>query len=216
MFTGLVEYIGTINKVDRTGEGLKLLVSRPHAFDDVNAGDSISVSGTCLTVTDLKGDVMAFDVVGESGGRTTLGDLRKGDRVNLERALKVGQRLGGHFVTGHIDCRAAVKKLSKNKDNVKLELTVPKGYSRYLALKGSITIDGVSLTIGEVAGNNFSVYLIPHTLKHTTLGLRKKGEAVNIETDVLAKYLLEQKPQPKPEPKPSQINSNFLHKHGFA
>lgn len=212
MFTGLVEYIGTINKVDRAGEGLMLLINRPKGFDDVGIGDSISVSGACLTVTDLKDDVMAFDVVEESGRKTTLADLRKGDRVNLERALKVGQRLGGHFVTGHIDCRAAVKKLSKNKDSVKLELTVPKGYSRYIAPKGSITIDGVSLTVGEVAGDSFSVYLIPHTLKHTTLGLRKKGDEINIETDVLAKYLFEQKPQPKP----SQVNMPFLHKHGFA
>ena len=212
MFTGLVEYIGTINKVDRAGEGLEVSVNRPQGFDDVGIGDSISVSGTCLTVTDLKGDVMAFDVAGESWRKTTLGGLRKGNRVNLERALKVGQRLGGHFVTGHIDCRAVVKKLSKSKDNVRLELTIPKGYSKYVAPKGSITIDGVSLTVGEVAGQSFSVYLIPHTLKHTTLGLRKKGDEINIETDVLAKYLFEQKPQPKP----SQINSSFLQKHGFA
>jgi len=212
MFTGLVEYIGTINKVDRAGEGLTLLVNRPQGFDDIDIGESISVSGTCLTVTDLNNDVMTFDVVGESWRKTTLGDLRKGDRVNLERALKVGQRLGGHFVTGHIDCRVVVKKLSKNKDDVKLELTVPKGYSKYIAPKGSITIDGVSLTVGEVAGNSFSVYLIPHTLKHTTLGFRKRGDEINIETDVLAKYLFEQKPKPKS----SQVNMHFLHKHGFA
>ncbi len=212
MFTGLVEELGSVNSADKHPWGLRLSVKRPDSFTDVKTGDSIAVNGACLTVSSLGDGLMVFDAVAESLKRSTLDKIRSGDRVNLERALKVGARLGGHFVTGHIDCKGNIKSLKKSADNTKFEISLPKGYRRFITPKGSITVDGVSLTVGECFSDTFSVYIIPHTLKNTTLGLKRTHRPVNVEFDILAKYVLES----KNEEKNTKVNMGFLKTHGFA
>jgi len=212
MFTGLVEKIGTIEGQSRHGKGQRLSVSRPSSFDDIKTGDSISVNGVCLTITDLNGKIISFDVMQESLDRSSLRDLKKGNKVNLERALKASDRLGGHFVSGHIDYKARIENIRIEADSRRLELSLPKEYSKHIVSKGSVAVDGVSLTAGEVYNNRFSIYLIPHTLKITTLGLRKKGDFVNIEMDMLAKLKLKS----ENEKSTSKVSMNFLSEHGFA
>jgi len=212
MFTGLVEKIGTIEGQSRHGKGQRLSVSRPSSFDDIKTGDSISVNGVCLTITDLNGKNMSFDVMQESLDRSSLGDLKKGNKVNLERALKATDRLGGHFVSGHIDYKALIENIRIEADSRRLELSLPKEHGKYIVSKGSVAVDGVSLTAGEVYNNRFSIYLIPHTLKITTLGLRRKGDFVNIEIDMLAKLKLKS----ENEKSDSRVSMNFLSEHGFA
>lgn len=209
MFTGLIERIGT---VEGQIKGQRFLVSRPSSFDDIKTGDSISVNGVCLTITDLNKKIVSFDVMQESLDRSSLRDLKKGNKVNLERALKATDRLGGHFVSGHIDYKARIENIRIESDSRRLELGLPKEYSKYIVSKGSVAVDGVSLTAGEVYNNRFSIYLIPHTLKITTLGLRKKGDFVNIEMDMLAKLKLKS----ENEKSASRVSMNFLSEHGFA
>ena len=157
---------------------------------NVHMGDSVAVSGVCLTVSAKKGRVAAFDLMKETIERTALGFLSAGDQVNLELDLKAGSRMGGHFVTWHVDEMAVIKDIAQDKNWVALRIGISKINRKFIAPKASVTIDGISLTIGKVGRDYFEVYLIPYTLKVTTLGLRKAGDCVNIETDILAKYLL--------------------------
>ena len=156
----------------------------------VRIGDSVSVSGACLTVTAKKGRVASFDLMKETIEKTSLRSLSVTGRVNLELALQANSRLGGHFVTGHVDEVAVIKHITREKNWVSICLSSTPLIRKHLVLKGSVTVDGISLTIGKVGKDYFEVYLIPYTLKVTTLGLKKVGDCVNIETDILAKYLL--------------------------
>lgn len=191
MFSGIVEGIGTIRKIDPQKNLMVFSIDLGPLSKEVRSGDSVSVSGVCLTVTAKKGKVAHFDLMKETIERTALGALDVGGHVNLELALRASDRMGGHFVTGHVDEVAVIKHIAQDKNWVALRLSISRMNRKYIAPKGSVTIDGISLTIGKVGKDHFEVYLIPYTLKVTTLGLKKTGDRVNIETDILAKYLLE-------------------------
>lgn len=188
MFTGLVELMATVADVQEAPPGRRLIVAAPGIAAETSLGDSIALNGCCLTVIAIREGNLAFDAGPETLSRTNLGQLVAGSRVNLERSLRVGDRLGGHFVTGHID---AVGQLARREDLGEwsnLWFRVPPALTRQMAPKGSIAVDGVSLTLVEVDPEHFSVQLIPHTLAVTTLGGLKPGNPVNLETDLLAKY----------------------------
>jgi riboflavin synthase len=192
MFTGLVETRGTVEQLESRAPGVRLSVRAGVVAGDARLGDSIAVNGCCLTVVACAGDVLAFDAGSETLSRTNLGKLTAGSLVNLERSLKVGDRLGGHYVTGHIDAVGALDSRSDEGDWSKFWFRAPRPLLRQMVTKGSIAVDGVSLTLVDVEPLRFSVALIPHTLAATTLGLLTPGDEVNLETDLLAKYVEKQ------------------------
>lgn len=192
MFTGLVEELGTITALVPQGAAVELSLRAPLVAADAAIGDSIAVNGCCLTVVRRDLDVLTFEAGSETLSRTNLGRLKSGSRVNLERSLRVGDRLGGHYVSGHIDGLGALVERREEGPWAFLWFRVPGELSRQMASKGSIAVDGVSLTLVEVTSDRFSVALIPHTLAVTTLGALQTGDAVNLETDLLAKYVQRQ------------------------
>lgn len=192
MFSGLVEATARLAVLEPEAGGVHIVLERPAIFDDVALGDSIAIQGCCLTVVDATVDRLAFQAGRETLSRTTLGRLKVGDRVNCERSLKLGDRLGGHLVTGHIDGLGAVDSRADEAEWSDIYFSAPLNLLKQMASKGSITVDGVSLTLVNVTDATFSVALIPHTLAHTTLGSLKAGDAVNLETDLLAKYVARQ------------------------
>ncbi len=189
MFAGIVEALGTVAEIRSEPPGVWLIVREPKIAPETFVADSISVNGCCLTVVAVEGDTVGFQAGPETLARTNLGDLKPGSPVNLERALKVGDRLGGHFVSGHIDGTATLIERIDEGDWSTFWFALPRELSRQMASKGSIAVDGVSLTIVESQPKRFSVALIPYTLAVTTLGPLKVGERVNLETDILAKYV---------------------------
>jgi riboflavin synthase len=190
MFTGIIQAVGQVRELRDKGGDVELLVAAGGLdLSAVAVGDSISVSGACLTATRVDERGFAADVSRETLEKTTLGTLRAGSRVNLETALRAGQALGGHYVTGHVDARARVVEVREDARSRRVTVELPTGLARYVAPKGSVTIDGVSLTVNEAAGNRFGVNLIPHTCAATTLGGLAAGQAVNVEIDIIARYL---------------------------
>ena len=189
MFTGLVEETGELFAFDRSPAGVRLTVRAPLVAQDVRLGDSIAVNGCCLTVTAHDGDTLAFDLLRETLDRTNLGRLAVGAPVNLERALAAHARLGGHFVQGHIDTTSTVLAWAKVNADHRLEIGLPAEFARYVAFKGAIAIDGISLTVAEVRDASFVVWIIPHTLAATNLRGKHAGDFVNLEFDLLAKYV---------------------------
>jgi riboflavin synthase len=183
MFTGLVEEMGALDASEAVPEGIRLVFKAATVLDGTHIGDSISVNGCCLTVVDMGPGWWASDAVPETLSRTNLGDLRPGDSVNLERSVSVGSRLGGHLVQGHVDGVGRIVRVAPD-----LEIEAPEPVLRYLVEKGSVTVDGVSLTVVAVSDRSFRVAIIPHTLAVTTLGLKQSGDQVNLEVDVIAKY----------------------------
>lgn len=192
MFTGLVEQLATVDQLIPAPPGVRLVIRAPSLAQDMQVGASIAVNGCCLTVVDVQAETFGFDAGAETLSRTNLGRLTAGSCVNLERSLRLGDRLGGHFVTGHIDGVGHLDKRVDDQDWSTFWFRVPAGLSRQLASKGSIAVDGVSLTLVDVENDRFSVALIPHTLQVTTLGPLRVGDPVNLETDVLAKYVEQQ------------------------
>ncbi|HLD69370.1 MAG TPA: riboflavin synthase [Candidatus Omnitrophota bacterium] len=191
MFTGLIEEQGRVEVLEKKSNLFVLKISAPKIFKGTKLGNSISIDGVCLTVVKIKKPrSLSFEMMKETIEKTTMQDLKPGSLVNLERALKAGSRMGGHFVTGHADGVGTVQKIVKQKNYAEFQISLDKNLKRFLVPKGSVTIDGVSLTLGEVNPKFFSIHLIPYTLKLTTLGTKKEGDRVNIETDVLAKYIL--------------------------
>ena len=191
MFTGIIEEKGRVEKLEKKTNLSVLKISCREVIQETNIGDSISVDGVCLTVVRIQNPQdLVFELMKETLDTTTLKNLNKGSYVNLERALKAESRLGGHFVTGHVDCVGVIERILKKKNYVEFQISIEKRIKRFLIPKGSVAVEGVSLTIGKVVGEFFSIYLIPYTLKTTTLGFRKQGDRVNIETDLLAKYIL--------------------------
>jgi len=188
MFTGLVESLGTITRAADTGAGRRLTVRDPIGPQLV-IGESVAVNGACLTVVELRGDEFAFEVGPETLLKTNLGTLEAGNRVNLERSLKVGDRLGGHFVQGHVDAVGTIDARSRNGDWEDVWFRCPAELSRFMVPKGSIAVDGISLTLVNVENERFSAMLIPHTQAVTTLGFKKPGDPVNLEADMLAKHV---------------------------
>jgi riboflavin synthase len=183
MFTGIVEALGTVLAVSPA----RLEVDAP--FHDLELGESIAVNGVCLTVADLGEGPFVARISEETARRTSLGDLSVGDPVNLERAMTAGGRFGGHIVQGHVDTVGTVKDVRELAGSVDMSFEVPRELERYLVVKGSVTVEGVSLTVASLGKGEFSVSLIPHTLASTTLGHRRPGDRVNLEVDVLAKYV---------------------------
>lgn len=190
MFTGIVQAMGSVRALHPKGGDVELVIDAD-ALDLSAAaiGDSIAVSGACLTVTRLEAGAFAADVSRETLDKTTLGALRAGSRVNLEPALRAGQALGGHYVTGHVDGRARVVAITEDARSWRVSFEAPAALARYIASKGSATVDGVSLTVNEVEGRRFGVNLIPHTREVTTLGELAPGAMVNLEVDIIARYV---------------------------
>lgn len=188
MFTGLIEEIGTVAEV-RRGQSLRLGILARRIFDDLKLGDSVAVSGPCLTVEEIAGDRFWASLLPETAAATTLGNLRAGQQVNLERAPRVGDRLGGHFVAGHVDGVTTIRGVTDRGATKLVELECPAGLERYLVDRGSVALDGVSLTVREPAGRRFSVALVGATLAATTLGALRPGDKVNLEADLLARHL---------------------------
>jgi riboflavin synthase len=189
MFTGLVEALGTVTALDVTGAGCRLVIAQPDLAAQLTIGESVAVNGACLTVVEHDAGAFRFDVGPETLRRTNLGQLAPGDRVNLERSLRLGDRLGGHLVQGHIDGVGQVRERRPEGEWVTVWFSSPAELAAQMVTKGSVAVDGVSLTVVDVARDAFSVALIPHTLENTTLGFKGPGAAVNLETDLLAKYV---------------------------
>ncbi|HEY3015614.1 MAG TPA: riboflavin synthase [Nocardioides sp.] len=193
MFTGIVEELGSVESIEdlssERGDAVRLTVRAKTVLDDVSLGDSISVNGCCLTVVTTDGELWTADVMQETLDKTSLRGVQPGDRVNLERAVTADKRLGGHIVQGHVDGVGTIVKRTPGEHWEVVEVSLPTELSRYLVDKGSITVDGVSLTVVEAGDESFTVSLIPETLARTTLGHRQVGDRVNLEVDVIAKYV---------------------------
>ncbi len=189
MFTGLIETVGKVARIERRGSSARLVVAAPFPGKEIGLGDSIAVNGVCLTVVDNDPASLAFDVSPETLERSAFRKLKSGSPVNLERALRLGDRLGGHIVTGHVDCLAVVAERRELSGNLVIAFKVPREFARYLIEKGSVAIDGISLTVNSVGDDGFSVNVIPHTAVKTTLQEKRVGDEVNIETDIIGKYV---------------------------
>ncbi len=192
MFTGIIKELGRVHQISGLGGQYRLSVEAKDIINGIAVGDSIAINGVCLTLTEKSKNTLNFDVMGQTLKRTNLSKLRYGDIVNVEDSLKVGGSLSGHFVTGHIDCVGKIKDVKQAANNVSIEVAFPEGYSGLVIEKGSIAIDGISLTIGKAGKCSVIVYIIPHTLKMTTLGFKRAGDEVNIEFDIIGKYVANQ------------------------
>ncbi len=190
MFTGLIEGQATVKGVIPEGAAVRLVLDMPAEFaGEVRLGDSVALNGCCLTVVEIEGSTCAFQAGTETLSKTNLGELQSGSQVNVERAVAVGARLGGHFVQGHVDGTGQVERIEQDGEWTTMWFQVPRPLTQQMVGKGSITVDGISLTLVQVESERFSVALIPHTLAVTTLGQRKVGDTVNVETDILGKYV---------------------------
>jgi riboflavin synthase len=189
MFTGIVEELGVVEAIEDQGDAVRLTVRGPLVVSDAGEGDSIAVNGCCLTVVTYDEQVFTADVMKETLDKTSLGGFEPGTRVNLERAVTADKRLGGHIVQGHVDGTGTILSRTPSEHWELVEVALPESMSRYLVDKGSITVDGVSLTVVTVTDKSFTVSLIPETLTRTTLGFKQAGDAVNLEVDVIAKYV---------------------------
>ena len=213
MFTGIVEEIGIVKSV----QSKVITIEANKIFDDLHLGDSVAVNGTCLTVSSFDDKIFNADVTQETLNRTNLGSLKNGSRVNLERAMTLSGRFGGHIVSGHIDGVGSIKSMKKDDNAIILAIEVPRHLMKYIVEKGSVAVDGISLTVASLTDNTFSIAVIPHTLKETVLYYKKEGDKVNIENDVIGKYverLLTFK-EDNNDSKKSNITMDFLLKNGF-
>ena len=223
MFTGLIEEIGTIRTIGRKSETIQLGIEAPSMHKQLNIGDSVAVVGVCLTVTTIGNVFFTVDVTPQTYRNTNLKHLQSGHRVNLERALLAGNRFGGHIVQGHVDSIGSILSIVREQNAIVFEI-MPKAnkWSPFVVTKGSVTIDGVSLTVSHVKHSSFKVYVIPHTFKSTLFSYQKKGDIVNIEWDILGKYvnhLLYDDAPSHPENEPnhsSKLTYHFLKKNGFS
>ncbi len=189
MFTGLVEEIGNISEKIKTGDGFRFKITAKKVIDDLKIGSSIAVNGCCLTVVEKDGNSFAVDTIEETLKKTNLGKINIDDKVNLERPLKADERLGGHFVLGHIDTIGIVEEIQELSNSHFLKISFPSEFAKYLIYVGSVSIDGTSMTVAQLKGNSFSVGIIPHTWKETIFSNKKIGDSVNLEFDVLGKYV---------------------------
>jgi riboflavin synthase len=189
MFTGLIEEVGSVIAVRTGTDGAELKIAAPRIVKHTRSGDSIAVNGCCLTLTSRRGDCLAFDLLKETIASTNLKKLRRNNPVNLERALGRMERFGGHFVQGHIDCVSRVLALGKSGADFRLEIELPVQFVHYVAPKGSIAVNGISLTVAGIFAKSFVAWIVPYTKKHTNLDRAKAGDLVNLEFDILAKYV---------------------------
>jgi riboflavin synthase len=219
MFTGIIEEIGIIAHIQRTRDCFVLTIDAKNVIKDVHHGDSIAVNGVCLTVTSFSGKHFTVDVMPETVKATSLNTIKRGSKVNLERAMAAGGRFGGHFVSGHIDGTGVIKSKQRYENAVYYEIEADEELLRYVILKGSIAVDGTSLTVFRVTEGSFTISLIPHTLSETILDLKGPGDVVNLECDMIGKYVghflsdLSTSSQKKNEP---NISVQFLEENGFV
>lgn len=209
MFTGIIEEIGEIAAVKNGAKSCTLSIAGSLIFDDLKIGDSVAVNGVCLTATSINGNIFTADVMAETMRRSSLGTLKNGSKVNLERAMSANGRFGGHIVSGHIDGVGFVQSLVREDNAVWVTITADDAVMRYIVEKGSVAIDGISLTVAKVFKDAFSVSVIPHTGSETTLLSKKSGDRVNLECDIIGKYV------EKLIGKPSGITEDFLKKYDF-
>lgn len=214
IFTGIIEETGNVNRIERGGKSCRINIKCLKVLDDVKLGDSIAVNGVCLTVVDFSKNHFTADVMPETFEHTTLKSLNAGSRVNLERALRVGDRLGGHMVQGHVDGIGTILERQEFDIAVIFRIQAPKDILKYIAAKGSITIDGISLTVVKVFNDSFTVSLIPHTAMITTLGQKGTGDFVNLETDIIARYA-ERLVKAGEAAADTKINMKLLAENGF-
>jgi riboflavin synthase len=189
MFTGLIEEVGSVTGVGASKNGNQLRIAAPRIAEKMRRGDSLAVNGCCLTLKSRRGDELIFDLLEETIARTNLKNLQQKQLVNLERAVAATERFGGHFVQGHIDCVAPVLAYQKSGEDFRLEIGLPKAFARYVASKGSIAVNGISLTVAEVLPKSFVIWIIPYTKTHTNLHSVQAGDLMNLEFDILAKYV---------------------------
>ena len=189
MFTGLIEEVGTVRSIREGEHSKQLQIVAPRTARKLRLGDSVAVNGCCLTLSAHRGDQLTFDLLEETFDRTNLKALRPKSPVNLERPLRADGRFGGHFVQGHVDCASRIINFEQRRGDRRLEVELPAEFARYVARKGSIAIDGISLTIAEVSSRSFAVWIVPHTKRQTNLGHAEAGGLVNLEFDILAKYV---------------------------
>ncbi len=221
MFTGIVEALGTIKNIRHLSEGATVEIQANDVLTDAEIGDSIAVDGVCLTIRTLTSESFAADISAETLRRTTLGERRVGEQVNLERSLRLSDRLGGHLVLGHVDEVATISGWKDEGDASLVRVTMSSNIRRYIAYKGSVTVDGISLTVSGVQADAFEVALIPHTKQVTTLGAKRTGANVNLEVDIVARYvetLLNNRNSAEDwteKPSSETLNLSFLAKHGY-
>lgn len=213
MFTGIIEEKGKVLRIEYRGQEKRLTIELPPHLTELQLGDSINVNGVCLTVVNKKEQAIELDLSQETLQKTILGEVKKGTQVNLERALRLTDRLGGHIVTGHIDGIGVIEEKKKGRDFLQLRIRVPDSVSRYVVQKGSIAIDGISLTVNECQGGEIQMTLIPYTIEKTTLMDKEVGDRVNVEADILGKYV--EKLLDQGDKKSRQVDVSFLKKHGF-
>jgi riboflavin synthase len=193
MFTGIVEELGTVAAVGEKANLATLSLNAGKVARGIKLGESVAIDGVCLTVSKVKGAVLSFDIMKETLDKTTLGHLKAGGKVNLERAMTSGGRFGGHFVTGHVDGIGKITHILCDTNYIEFQIAVPASLKKFIVTKGSICVNGISLTVGAVHKNTFSVYMIPFTMQMTTMADKKVGDPVNVEVDILARYVLGQK-----------------------
>ena len=217
MFTGIVEEMGTLRGIRKGTHSAVLQIQAAKVLEDVKLGDSIAVNGVCLTVVGFDSHSFSADVMHETLNRSSLGNLRQGSSVNLERAMAAGGRFGGHIVSGHIDGTGTISAIRQDDIAVWYTISASPAILRYIIEKGSITIDGISLTVAAVTDRDFGVSIIPHTSAQTTLSQRKAGDVVNLENDIIGKYVekLLQPAEIQPKKETSSITMDFIEKYGF-
>lgn len=219
MFTGIIEEMGEIVSIQKASVSAVLSIQASKVLEGTQIGDSIAVNGICLTVTTIRGQVFTADVMAETLRRSSLGKLTKGSKVNLERAMAADGRFGGHIVSGHIDGTGVIASMKREENAVWVEITTPYELLRYIVEKGSIAIDGISLTVAALTDSSFSVSLIPHTGQETTLLSKKPGDPVNLENDIVGKYVERFLTMPSELDQPTEkkgVDLEFLAEHGFC
>ncbi|KAA0550331.1 riboflavin synthase [Bacillus sp. BGMRC 2118] len=215
MFTGIIEEIGIVERIMQQGEAIVLTLQANKILTDVHLGDSIAVNGVCLTVTSFTQQRFSVDIMPETVRSTSLQNLRKGSKVNLERAMAANGRFGGHFVSGHVDGIGTISKKTKVSNAIYYEIEISEELSRYVIGKGSICVDGTSLTVFGKTDHTFKISLIPHTSSETIIGLKGVGDIVNIECDMLAKYIEQFVMKRTENPNKSSLSEGFLREHGY-
>ena len=211
MFTGIVQELGSVQRIERSGNVYRLDIRANNMCKDVRVGDSVAVNGACLTAVSGKRDVISFDLTAETIRNTGFAGLKNNEKVNLERSLKAGETLDGHFVLGHVDCIGVIKDIGKRGGDFMIRVGFPDDFGALVVNKGSIAVDGVSLTISRAGKDTFDVHIIPHTLKSTTLDMKGIGDSVNLEFDILGKYVA----KGRDAGNRSRISEEFLRSKGF-
>jgi len=216
MFTGLIEDVGIVKKLDKSGNSLSLFIESKLDLTETKIGDSIAVDGVCLTVVEMLINGFRVEVSPETLQRANLNEIKERRKVNLERAMRLSDRLGGHVVLGHIDGIGKIQDISKDANSIKMKVATSKEIMRYVIEKGSVAIDGISLTVNECSDNEFGINIVPHTASHTTLCEKSVSDRVNIESDIIGKYVERFLRKRSAEEEGNSINMEFLAKHGFV